>query len=105
MPLLDPLLIPELAASGTGTGLPAGLLRIGGGSLMVPCGSTSLAQKGYPSDYTLEMALATPLATIMFPSMPSLRARHKRGAVRCPVVTGLAPATLVGALVGAQIAH
>ncbi len=105
MSLLDPLLILELAAIGTGTGFLAGLLGIGGGMIMVPFVTMILAHKGYPSDYTVKMAVATSLATIMFTSMSSVRAHHKRGAVLWPVVKVLAPGILVGALVGAQIAH
>ena len=50
------------------------------------------------------MAIATSLATILFTSVSSVRAHHKRGAVLWPVVKVLAPGILVGSLIGAQIA-
>lgn len=105
MPLLDPLLILELAAIGTCTGFLAGLLGIGGGMIMVPFLTIILAHKGYPGDYTVKMAVATSLATIAFTSISSVRAHNQRGAVLWPVVKVLAPGILVGSLLGAQIAH
>jgi uncharacterized membrane protein YfcA len=105
MSLLDPLLILQLAAIGTATGFLAGLLGIGGGMIMVPFVTMILAGKGYPSEYTVKMAVATSLATIMFTSASSVRAHHKRGAVLWPVVKVLAPGILVGSLLGAQVAH
>lgn len=105
MPLLDPLLIAELALIGTGTGFLAGLLGIGGGMIMVPFLTMILTGKGYPADYTVKMAVATSLATIAFTSLSSVRAHHKRGAVLWPLVKVLAPGILVGSVLGAQVAH
>ncbi|HEX2546475.1 MAG TPA: sulfite exporter TauE/SafE family protein, partial [Ramlibacter sp.] len=88
-----------------GTGFLAGLLGIGGGMIMVPFLTIILANKGYPADYTVKMAVATSLATIAFTSLSSVRAHQKRGAVLWPVVKVLAPGILVGSALGAQIAH
>jgi uncharacterized membrane protein YfcA len=71
----------------------------------VPFVTMILAAKGYPADYTVKMAVATSLATIAFTSLSSVRAHHQRGAVLWPVVKVLAPGILVGAVLGAQIAH
>ncbi len=101
---LEPLLILELALLGTGTGFLAGLLGIGGGMLMVPFITLILTSKGYPTDYTVKMAVATSLATICFTSLSSVRAHHRRGAVLWPIVRLLAPGILLGSLVGAQVA-
>jgi uncharacterized protein len=102
--LLEPQLIVELALLGIATGFLAGLLGIGGGMLMVPFITIILASKGYPSEYTVKMAVATSLATICFSSLSSVRAHHRRGAVLWPIVRRLAPGILVGSLVGAQLA-
>jgi uncharacterized protein len=101
---LEPLLILELALLGITTGFLAGLLGIGGGMLMVPFITIILASKGYPSDYTVKMAVATSLATICFSSLSSVRAHHRRGAVLWPVVRLLVPGILLGSLAGAQMA-
>ena len=100
----EPLLILELAVLGTCTGFLAGLLGIGGGMLMVPFLTFILSSKGFPSDYTVKMAVATSLATICFSSLSSVRAHHQRGAVLWPVARLLAPGILVGSALGAQIA-
>ena len=102
--LLEPRLILELALLGIATGFLAGLLGIGGGMLMVPFLTIILTNKGYPAQYTVKMAVATSLATICFSSLSSVRAHHKRGAVRWPIVRLLAPGILAGSLVGAQVA-
>jgi uncharacterized membrane protein YfcA len=91
--LIEPQLILELALLGIATGFLAGLLGIGGGMLMVPFMTFILTSKGYPSDYTVKMAVATSLATICFTSLSSVRAHHLRGAVQWPIVRVLAPAS------------
>jgi len=94
--MLDPLLIVELAALGLGTGFLAGLLGIGGGMLIGPFMTIILSGIGVPADLAVKMAIATSMATIMFTSISSVRAHHKRGAVRWDIVKGLAPGIVVG---------
>jgi uncharacterized membrane protein YfcA len=99
MDLLTPLLILELAALGIGTGFLAGLLGIGGGMLMVPFLTIILSARGVPADLAVKMAIATSMATIIFTSVSSVRAHHKRGAVRWDIVKALAPGIVAGSLV------
>jgi uncharacterized membrane protein YfcA len=96
--------IAALLALGAGTGFAAGLLGIGGGMLMVPFLTLLFTWRGYPLEHIVHMAIATSLATILFTSVSSVRAHHKRGAVLWPVVRLLAPGILLGSLIGAQIA-
>ena len=96
---LDPLLILELAALGLGTGFLAGLLGIGGGMLMVPFITFILAGRGVEADLAVKMAIATSMATIIFTSISSVRAHHKRGAVRWDIVKGLAPGIVLGSAI------
>ncbi|AMM26128.1 sulfite exporter TauE/SafE family protein [Variovorax sp. PAMC 28711] len=97
---LEPLLIVELAVLGLGTGFLAGLLGIGGGMLMVPFLTIILANRGVPADLAVKMAIATSMATIIFTSISSVRAHHKRGAVRWDIVKRLAPGIVIGSLIG-----
>ncbi len=97
---LAPLLVAELAVLGVGTGFLAGLLGIGGGMLMVPFITIILGQRGVPADLAVKMAIATSMATIIFTSISSVRAHHKRGAVRWDIARRLAPGIVVGSLVG-----
>jgi len=97
--LLTPLLIVELAVLGLGTGFLAGLLGIGGGMLMVPFITFILSAQGVEADLAVKMAIATSMATIIFTSISSVRAQHKRGAVRWDIVKGLAPGIVLGSMI------
>lgn len=93
-------LILELLALGLVAGFLAGLLGIGGGMLMVPILTMVFDHEGVPAGASVKMAIATSMATIMFTSLSSVRAHHRKGAVRWTVVAGMAPGILVGGLVG-----
>jgi uncharacterized membrane protein YfcA len=96
---LEPLLIIELALLGLSTGLLAGLLGIGGGMMMVPFITIILSGRGVGPDLAVKMAIATSMATILFTSISSVRAHHRRGAVRWDLVKGLAPGIVLGGAV------
>ncbi|WP_101048510.1 sulfite exporter TauE/SafE family protein [Macromonas nakdongensis] len=95
--MLEPLLIAELAALGLFSGFLAGLLGIGGGMVMVPFITLILSGRGVAPDLAVKMAIATSMATIIFTSLSSVRAHHKRGAVRWDIVVRLAPGIVLGA--------
>lgn len=97
---LEPLLIVELAVLGVGTGFLAGLLGIGGGMLMVPFITIIMSNRGVSPDLAVKMAIATSMATIIFTSIASVRAHHKRGAVRWDIVRRLAPGIVTGSIIG-----
>ena len=96
--LLDPLLIAELALLGLGTGFLAGLLGIGGGMVLVPFLTYFLGQQQVAPGLAVKMAIATSMATIIFTSISSVRAHHKRGAVQWGIVKNLAPGIVLGAM-------
>ena len=96
---LEPVLIFELALLGIGTGFLAGLLGIGGGMLMVPFITIILSARGVGPDLAVKMAIATSMATIIFTSVSSVRAHHKRGAVRWDLVKLLAPGIVIGSII------
>ncbi len=96
---LEPLIIVELLVLGVGTGFLAGLLGIGGGMIMVPFLTYIMSTRGISPDLSVKMAIATSMATIIFTSISSVRAHHKRGAVRWDIVKGLSPGIVIGALI------
>jgi uncharacterized membrane protein YfcA len=96
----DTILILELALLGLITGFLAGLLGIGGGMIMVPFVTMILSERGVDPQLSIKMAIATSMATIVFTSVSSVRAHHKRGAVRWDLVKRLAPGIVLGAAVG-----
>lgn len=97
---LEPLLIVELAMLGLGIGFLAGLLGIGGGLLMVPLITFILNNRGVSADLSVKMAIATSMSTIIFTSLSSARAHHRRGAVRWDIVKRLSPGIVVGSAIG-----
>lgn len=95
--MLEPLLIVYLVVLGLCTGFLAGLLGIGGGMIMVPFITAILTAREVSPDLAVKVAIATSMSTIVFTSISSLRAHHKRGAVRWDIVRGLAPGIVMGA--------
>ena len=98
--IIEPLLLAELALLGLCTGFLAGLLGIGGGMIMVPFLTYFLGARGVGPDLAVKMAIATSMATIIFTSVSSVRAHHKKKAVRWDLVKGLAPGIVIGSLLG-----
>lgn len=92
-----------LLAMGAGAGFLAGLLGIGGGMVMVPFLVMIFDREGFADERVVQMALATSLATILFTSLSSVRAHHRRGAVQWHLVRALAPGILIGSLLGARV--
>ena len=99
---ISPTLVLELIALGLGTGFLAGLLGIGGGMLMVPFITYILGTRGVDADLAVKMAIATSMSTIVFTSISSVRAHHKRGAVRWDVARSLSPGIVLGAAVASM---
>lgn len=95
---IDPALAAELVALGLCTGFLAGMLGVGGGMMQVPFMTIILTKKGVPAGMAIKMAIATSMATIVFTSLSSLRAHHRRGAVRWDLVRGIAPGIVGGGL-------
>ena len=98
MTALPPTLLVELALLGMGSGFLAGLLGIGGGMVMVPVLTLILSERGVLPELAVKMAIATSMAAILFTSVASVRAHHKRGAVRWDIVKHLAPGIVFGSL-------
>ena len=96
--ILDPLLIAELLLLGAFAGFLAGLMGVGGGMLMVPFITFVLTRRDVAPALAVKMAIATSMATIVFTSISSVRAHHRRGAVRWDVVRAMAPGIVVGSL-------
>ncbi|TEA79383.1 sulfite exporter TauE/SafE family protein [Allopusillimonas ginsengisoli] len=97
---MNAILFIELLIIGLGSGFLAGLLGIGGGMIMVPILTFLLSGQGVEGGLAVKMAIATSMAVIVFTSISSVRAHHKRGAVRWDIVAKLAPGIIVGSLVG-----
>lgn len=98
------LLVLELLALGAFAGFLAGLLGVGGGMLMVPFVTFVVSSRGVEPALAVKMAIATSMATILFTSISSLRAHHRRGAVRWDIVGAIAPGIVIGSLLAGAAA-
>ena len=85
-------------------GIIAGLLGVGGGIVVVPALFWFFTAQGFSQELIMQMALGTSLAAIMFTSVSSLRAHHRRGAVVWPIVKAITPGILVGTFLGSCVA-
>jgi len=94
----------EYALTGLIAGFLAGYLGIGGGLVLVPVLSWLFSQDPAIADVAVQMAVATSLATMLFTSMSSLIAHHRRGAILWSLVRQMLPGLLSGALLGSVIA-
>lgn len=89
---------------GAVAGVLAGLLGVGGGLVIVPVLLWLFTAQGFDGSIVLHLAIGTSLGTIIATSVSSIRAHHRRGAVRWPLVVRLAPGIVLGALAGAWLA-
>ena len=104
---MDPLFIVSLMLLGAFGGFAAGLLGIGGGMILVPFMIMLFPMVELPEAYMVHTAIATSMGTIMFTSISSMRAHHRKGAIRWNIVAVLAPGIVVGGLLsgGAVFAY
>jgi len=98
------MILVEYALTGLVAGFLAGYLGIGGGLVLVPALSWLFSRDAATADVAVQMAVATSLSTMLFSSMSSLLAHHRRGAILWPLVRQMAPGLLAGALLGSVIA-
>jgi len=94
----------EFALTGIFAGFLAGYLGIGGGLVLVPALSWIFSRDPATAGIAVQMAVATSLATMLFSSLSSVLAHHRRGAILWPEVRLLLPGLLSGALLGTVIA-
>ncbi len=82
----------------------AGLFGIGGGLIIVPALVAIFSYQGYPGDVIVHLAIGTSLATIIFTSLSSIWAHHKRRAVLWSILPWLATGILAGSFTAGIIA-
>lgn len=92
------------AAIGAAAGIFAGLLGIGGGLVVVPMLVFAFNWQGMPPELIMHLALGTSMGSIVFTSISSSRAHHKRQAVDWSVVKAIALGIVVGTYGGSMVA-
>ncbi|UCE76447.1 MAG: sulfite exporter TauE/SafE family protein [Gammaproteobacteria bacterium] len=98
-------LLASYALLGVFAGVIAGLLGVGGGLVVVPILVALYALQGFAAELTMQLAVGTSLATIVFTSLSSMRAHHRRGAVDWPITAQLSAGIMLGAWLGGVLAQ
>ncbi|MGZ5033205.1 MAG: TSUP family transporter, partial [Usitatibacter sp.] len=92
-------------AIGAITGFFAGLLGIGGGTIIVSSLALMFAAQAFAPEYVMHMAIGTSLAAIISGAWASFRTHHRHMAVDWQVVRAMIPGLLAGVLAGALFAR
>jgi uncharacterized membrane protein YfcA len=85
-------------------GIMAGLLGIGGGLVIVPMLVYCFTMQDIGSTHLMHLALGTSMASIVFTSVSSFLAHHKKGAVDWGIVKRMSVGILMGTFAGAWLA-
>lgn len=93
-----------LLGVGAVAGLLAGLLGVGGGIVIVPVLFWLSPFFRVDPALAMHLAVATSLATIVFTSIASARAHHKKGVVDAALLRNWLPGIILGAALGGFIA-
>ncbi|NLZ18076.1 MAG: sulfite exporter TauE/SafE family protein [Desulfobulbaceae bacterium] len=97
-------LIVTYLAVGLIAGVLAGLLGVGGGIVIVPMLVFCFTRQGVQPEVMMHMALGTSLASIIFTSISSFMAHHRRGAVDWDIVRRIVVGILLGTFLGGFVA-
>ncbi len=98
-------LVGVLLAAGLASGVLAGLLGIGGGSIVMPVLYDTFRALGVDDAVCLHLAVGTSLAIIVPTSFRSLLAHRATGAVESALVRSMAVSVVVGVCLGAVVAR
>ena len=98
-------LLAAYLALGVFAGAVAGLLGVGGGLIIVPVLALLYGIQGFAVETIMQLAVGTSLATIVFTSLSSMRAHHRRGAVDWPIMFQLTLGILAGGWLGGVLAE
>jgi uncharacterized membrane protein YfcA len=89
---------------GAFVGVLAGLLGVGGGLVIVPILVFSFNMQNISGEIIMHLALGTSLASIIFTSISSFMAHHRRGAVQWAIVKRIVIGILTGTFLGSCFA-
>ncbi len=92
------------ALIGVFAGLSAGLLGLGGGLVTVPALLVVFSVMDMHSTYAMHIAVTTSLMAIIFTSISSMLAHHKRQNINWHLIKILLPGLWLGGLIGAYFA-
>lgn len=91
-------------ATGLTAGIIAGMFGVGGGILIVPALLFLFHLDGINPVISMQLAVSTSLATIVFTNVSATWHHHRHNSVHWPLVRHYIPGILLGAWLGAQLA-
>lgn len=86
-------------------GFLAGLLGIGGGTMVVPAIAFWLDYSGFHCDRVMHVALGSSLATICFTSLSSIWAHQRHGNIKWNIVSQLIVGLVLGVVFGSWLGY
>jgi uncharacterized membrane protein YfcA len=98
------LLLTAYLLLGGFAGVMAGLLGVGGGLIIVPILAGLYQLQHFAPEHVMQLAVGTSLATIVFTSLSSSFAHHRRGAVNWPLMAQLSLGIVAGGWLGGVLA-
>ena len=90
--------------TGVIAGMTAGMLGLGGGAIIVPILYAIFLMLDLAPGSTMQLAVGTSLATIVFTAISSGLSHYRLGNVQIKTILAMAPGIILGALAGAAIA-
>ena len=97
-------MLVRLGVTGAVAGIIAGMLGVGGGIILVPALYYLFSTLGFDSANLMQICLATSLSTIVFTSMRSVLAHHRKGAVDWQILRMWAPGAAIGSAIATVFA-
>lgn len=91
-------------ATGLLAGIMAGMFGVGGGILIVPALLFLFHMDGINPVISMQLAVSTSLASIVFTNVSATWSHHRRNSVHWPIVRHYIPGILLGAWLGAKLA-
>lgn len=101
---MDIQIIAMLLLAGAAAGFTAGLLGVGGGLIVVPLSLWALKLQGFQGTDAQQIAIGTSFGVMVFTTLMSMLAQHKRRAIDWTVVRAMLLGTAIGTLFGALVA-
>ena len=100
--LVEAIALPAAIAGVVG-GILAGLLGVGGGIVIVPALYFALSLTDMDAGLTMQLAVGTSLATIVFTSLSSAYGHYRRGAIDFELLKLWGPSILFGVVLGGLV--
>lgn len=98
-------MILALLVGGSAAGFLAGLFGVGGGTIIVPVVLWVLQFQHYGDHpYIQHLAIGTSFAVMVFTTLSSMYAQHKKHSIDWPTVMRMTPGMMIGVLLGAASA-